>query len=247
MGCISWDCQKEICASFISYLLALINVEVSGMEVRIASLQDSLPHNMRVNPQSPTAEESSWRRRGQACWPRWQTRQCWWRRVGQAGGWKQLRCRIRCRIMWELPRPRDGLPSLLPQTIPQSTPISRQIHFHNRRNTHMQKFAYKIQSYSSCPSHVNLHSPTIASPAEAPRKISVKCQLRFIALNGALGFKPPSRPLLWIGWEFRYQLTISILLHRFSSMWCFIFFGTLIAVSGVFSHYRVTDMADFLL
>ena len=113
---------------FILYLRALINAEVSGMEVRIASLQDSLPHNMRVNPQSPTAEESSWRRRRQACWPRWQTRQGWWRSCGQAGGWKQLRCRIRCRIMWELPRPRDGLPPLLPQTIPQSTPISRQIH-----------------------------------------------------------------------------------------------------------------------
>ena len=81
-------------------------------------------------------------------------------------------------------------------------------------------------------------SPTIASPAEAPRKISVKCQLRFIALNGALGFKPPSRPLLWICWEFRYQLTVNLLLHRFSSMWCFIFFGTLIGVSGQFSYLQ---------
>ena len=61
----------------------------------------------------------------------------------------------------------------------------------------MQKFAYKIQSeLQFLPIHVNFHSPTIASPCEAPRKISVKCQLRFIALNGALGFKPPSRPLL---------------------------------------------------
>ena len=115
-----------------------------------------------------------------------------------------------------------------------------------------EKYSYaKIRIQNSklqfLPIHVNLHSPTIASPAEAPRKISVKCQLRFIALNGALGFKPPSRPLLWICWEFRYQLTINLLLHRFSSMWCFIFFGTLIAVSGVFSHYRVADMADFLL
>ena len=64
-----------------------------------------------------------------------------------------------------------------------------------------EKYSYaKIRIQNSklqfLPIHVNLHSPTIASPAEAPRKISVKCQLRFIALNGALGFKPPSRPLL---------------------------------------------------
>ena len=34
------------------------------------------------------------------------------------------------------------------------------------------------------------------------------------------------------------QLTINLLLHRFSSMWCFIFFGTLIGVSGQFSYLQ---------
>ena len=57
-----------------------------------------------------------------------------------------------------------------PQTIPQSTPISRQIHFHNRRNTHMQKFAYKIQSYSSCQfTSISIHRPSPLLPRPLAR------------------------------------------------------------------------------